>query len=254
MISRAKPALKWYPYPGTQASLRIALLSLSPRASGPYRAFNGGGARSAVSEEMEKPMYSFEHVKNIVETSIDDLVDDFIRHPYKHRCENSIHCELYAKLFEHRDLQELYPLKQGETRRVGLVHKEWPEAVRRPGGPVRRGSYDLVILDPAEIKKHTDKDFIGGRIRPAIIIEMGLNYTLRHLKENNAKLDFCKAKGRYLIHLLQPHNKISEAELAELQKLLGKSKHAIAAVVFSKSNELIKRLRDQTMDSIIQMR
>lgn len=196
-------------------------------------------------------MYSRANVKNIIEKSIDDLVEDFVRHPYKHRSEHSIHCELYAKLFEHRDLQELYPLKEGGIKRIGLVHKDWPEIVPRAGKTSRRGNLDLVVLDPAEIAKHTNEDFIPGRIRPAFVIELGLNYTLKHIEEDSEKLDFSKCAGGYLIHLLQPHNKISDADMTKLGQLIEISKHCIATVVFSKSGFFVKRLRDKAMNSIL---
>ena len=56
-------------------------------------------------------MYSYETVKKILETAIDSLVDNFAREPYIHRCEHSIHCELYNMLIVHRALQGLIPLK-----------------------------------------------------------------------------------------------------------------------------------------------
>jgi hypothetical protein len=196
-------------------------------------------------------MYSHSHVKSILETSIDDLVEDFIRHPYKHRSEDSIHCELYAKLFEHKDLQELYPLKEGGVKRIGLVHKDWPETAPRPGKPSRRGHLDRVVLDPAKIAKHSKNDFLPGRIRPAFVIELGLNYSFQRIREDNEKLDFSKSTGGYLIHLLQPHNKITVEELAKLERFIHGSKHAVAAVVFSRSSVIIKRLRDKAMNSIL---
>ncbi len=86
-------------------------------------------------------MYSFEGVKQILETSIDSLVDNFIKEPYIHRCEHSLHCELYTMLTSHRALQGLYPIGNSPYK-ASLVHKEWPEPSIRIDKN-RRGNVDL---------------------------------------------------------------------------------------------------------------
>lgn len=89
-------------------------------------------------------------VKDILETSIDSLLDNFAQHPYIHRCEHSIHCELYAMLTVHRAFQGLYPLKGPTAHSTTLIHKEWPETISRLDKKGRRGNFDLVILNPED--------------------------------------------------------------------------------------------------------
>jgi len=134
-------------------------------------------------------VYSFDSVKKILETSIDSLVDNFIREPYIHRCEHSLHCELYTMLTSHRALQGLYPI--GDSgRKASLVHKEWPEPLIREGKN-RRGNVDLAILniDDLAAAENGINSFTEGRINPDFIVEIGLNYPIEHLENDYCKLD-----------------------------------------------------------------
>lgn len=213
-------------------------------------------------------MYSYETVKKILETAIDSLVDNFASEPYIHRCEHSLHCELYNMLIVHRALQGLYPLKNGAATKTknlqglstALIHKEWPETKARPGKNGRRGNFDLVILDPKEIRNSTVTDFTAGRIPPgqippAFVVEMGLNYTLeKHLRKDDFKLtnsgfekdSECKKYG-YLVHLWQPHKGISDSDVTKLLDWIPKSKNMVAAVVFIKGVPMVKHLHDQNL-------
>ncbi len=143
-------------------------------------------------------MYSNNTVKEILETAIDSLIDNFIKEPYIHRCEHSIHCELYTMLSVHRVLQGLYCLRE-ENRKTTIIHKEWPEKIPRPKH--RRGNFDLAILNPEIMSSHSISDFCKGRIPPAFVVEMGLNYKLDHLVGDAAKLKNSKCKHGYLVHL-----------------------------------------------------
>jgi len=146
-------------------------------------------------------MFSNDTVKEILETAIDSLVDNFTHQPYIHRCEHSIHCELYTMLTVHRALQGLYPFKGDENRSTTLIRKEWPETTARPEKNGRRGNFDMAILDPYDVPQHTVSDFSAGRIRPAFVIEMGLNYGLNHLASDEGKLTNSGCRHGYLVHL-----------------------------------------------------
>lgn len=191
-------------------------------------------------------MYASETVKRILETAIDSLVDNFAREPYIHRCEHSIHCELYNMLGVHRALQGLYPLREGEKHKTTLIHKEWPETTPRPVKKGRRGNFDLVILDPKEIQNRSVEDFTDGRIRPAFVVEMGLNYGLDHLINDDQKLANSECKNGYLVHLWQPHKGITDANLTNLKDFL-KGNYRVAAVVFVKGVPMIKHLSDHNL-------
>lgn len=191
-------------------------------------------------------MYAQATVKEILETAIDSLVDNFTREPYIHRCEHSIHCELYTMLTVHRALQGLYRFKGGGNRSTTLIHKEWPETNARPEKQGRRGNFDLAILDPDDIPQHTVEDFSAGRIRPAFVIEMGMNYDLEHLSSDDAKLTNSGCCHGYLVHLWQPHKGIRPADLKALQEWC-KGKNHVAAAVFARDSLLVKHLKELTL-------
>lgn len=202
-------------------------------------------------------MYSYETVKKILETAIDSLVDNFAREPYIHRCEHSIHCELYNMLIVHRALQGLYPLNN-EGRKTTLIHKEWPETNPRPVKKGRRGNFDLAILDPAEIRDSTVTKFTEGRITPAFVVEMGLKYGLDHLRDDDDKLsnsgfnkknNKCKKHG-YLVHLWQPHKGIIKEDVEKLMNWIPESKNMVAAVMFLKGEVMVKHLGDTNLGNI----
>lgn len=114
----------------------------------------------------------------LVEQAIDQLVLEFVELPFLHRVEHSLHCELYALLTANRTLGRPYELADGTP--VQLVHKEWPETKVRPGKS-GRGNFDMVVLDPAAVAKSSIADFEDGRVEPAVVIEVGLNYGEVHL-------------------------------------------------------------------------
>ena len=209
-------------------------------------------------------MYEHETVKNILETAIDCLIDNFVKEPYIHRCEHSMHCELFNMLSVHRALQGLYPINKTKYKTT-LIHKEWPETNPRKDkeGKIKiRGNFDLAILDPTEIKNckvnSELKAFSDGLIPPAFVVEMGLNYDLTHLKDDYDKLTnskctnygldhYGKCSG-YLVHLWQPHKGIRKNNITELIDWIEKEDkiHQIAAVVFVKEVALVKHLHSNT--------
>jgi hypothetical protein len=202
-------------------------------------------------------MYEHETVKKILETAIDSLIDNFVKEPYMHRCEHSIHCELYNMLSVHRALQGMYPIKDTEHKTT-LIHKEWPETKPRPEKNGKRGNFDLVILDPKTILdpeniRNCKRDFIHGRIPPAFVVEMGLNYGLEHLTNDCYKLTNSECKNGYLIHLSQPHigKSIKKEGIMPLKNWIENkgNNHQVAAVVFFKDGVLVKNLHCKTINS-----
>lgn len=196
-------------------------------------------------------MYEHETVKKILETAIDSLIDNFLREPYMHRCEHSIHCELYNMLSVHRALQGLYRIKDSEYNTT-LIHKEWPETNprKRENGEYRkRGNFDLAILDPKTIQEFDLEAFSDGRIPPSFVVEMGLNYDLEHLTNDCYKLTNSKCKNGYLIHLSQPHRGIKNTDIDEFKEWVEKedNKHGIAVAVLLKTEMLVKHLDDKTI-------
>jgi hypothetical protein len=135
-----------------------------------------------------------------VEEAIDQLVADFCRTPYLHRVEHSIHCELFRLLKAYPLLADTYPLGSFTSQ---CVHKEWPETVLRPGHGNFRGNFDLAILAPEVLATAAVDEFSEGRLRPLIAIEIGLNYSLKHLQDDAAKLVNSSLAHSYLIHLVR---------------------------------------------------
>lgn len=143
----------------------------------------------------------------------------------------------------HRALQGLYRLKGQGNRCTTLIHKEWPETKARPEKQGRRGNFDLAILNPEQILGHTVEDFTSGRIAPAFVIEIGLNYGLNHLKSDDKKLKNSGCPNGYLLHLWQPHKGIVDADFRELQKWCS-GKPNVAVAVFRNAGLFIKHLKD----------
>lgn len=67
-------------------------------------------------------------VISVIDLVINKFVELFSENPYLHRCESSIHCELYNMLINEEILNEF-----GEVGgyKIRLVHKEWPEYLAR---------------------------------------------------------------------------------------------------------------------------
>ena len=74
-----------------------------------------------------------------------------------------------------------------------LIHKEWPEARPRKKPDLtadrRRGSFDLVVLAPSQLRRTALEQFRVGRIDAPIVIELGLNYGRQHLGQVRAGCD-----------------------------------------------------------------
>jgi len=217
-------------------------------------------------------VYSFEGVKQILETSIDSLVDNFIKEPYIHRCEHSLHCELYTMLTSHRALQGLYPIGNSPYK-ASLVHKEWPEPLRRKGKR-GRGKVDLAILNredlmdpvaasrksgllPQRVRPFKEIEvFTRGFLMPAFIVELGLNYKVAtHLRPDHDKLlnsgysKGGKDRGAYLVHLWQPHRGIKDKKVVwkDLNAFISTSNVEVAIVVFTASHIWVKHLSDKVI-------
>jgi hypothetical protein len=135
-----------------------------------------------------------------VERAINALLDEFLRSPNLHRVEHSLHCALYQHLAASKLLS---PLVDHGAFTTGIVHKEWPETIPRPGKGNRRGNFDLVVLAPPRSGAQPASviDFYRGLIQPAIVIEVGLDYGLHHLKEDLKKLSNSHVEHGYLVHL-----------------------------------------------------
>lgn len=149
-----------------------------------------------------------ERARKVIETCINEFVQEFIEHPYLHRVEHSLHMRLYSILRSQPLFDKHYPMANGEIF-TQPIHKEWPETYPRENNTkrkddnknTRRGNFDLVILSPVQIKKCPPALFDEGRLIPPFIIEMGLNYGEDHLDQDKEKLENSKVMYGFLIHL-----------------------------------------------------
>lgn len=156
------------------------------------------------------------------ETSIQKLVDEFRKHPFAHRVEHSLHVRLVQLLSEWDQLQGMHPLKDGNFKSQ-LIHKEWPETYGEEtgdGATKRRGSFDIAILTPGQLRQASIDQFRLGRIDAPIVIELGLGYGPGHLCADQKKLMDSKVQHPYLVHLSRmPSSKrdITEKIINEMQ-------------------------------------
>lgn len=134
------------------------------------------------------------------ESIIDEFLKHFIRDPYLHRVEHSIHLDLYNLLVNDNIFNQEIKINKESVK---LVHKEWPEFTPRDDKNNRRGNFDIAILSPGNITEHNLNDFLTGRIEAPIVIEMGLNYSMGHFTEDLRKLSNSNVFRGYLLHLVR---------------------------------------------------
>lgn len=91
-----------------------------------------------------------------VKASITKLIDEFRVQPFIHRVEHSLHIRLVQLLGEWEHLRGWYPIGDSDFK-TQLIHKEWPEARPRKKPDLtadrRRGSFDLVVLAPSQLRR-----------------------------------------------------------------------------------------------------
>jgi hypothetical protein len=183
-----------------------------------------------------------ERAIDIVEQTIDKVLDDFIQFPYLHRVEHSFHTCLIEKFRQFPELNQNIKIGDEETQ---LIHKEWPENVAWRG---TRGNFDIVILSPTQfysIPKPNIDDFSKGIIPPPIVIECGLNYNIKHLNDDLDKIIKNSPKYGYIVHLVR--DSADEQEIIEKDDIFKKANdkgYKIAYVYIDGKNVNYKYLDD----------
>ena len=185
----------------------------------------------------------------LVEDAIGSLVDRFVSAPYLHRVEHSFHAELISELRRHDQLRACVEIgASGLTTQ--LIHKEWPETVVRVGrGKTveRRGLFDIVVLAPAQFEKVTLEQFLQGRIEPPIVIEVGLDYGLKHLCGDIDKLLTSRVPHPYLIHLSRIGPRVEAVEDRINEIVTSAPRLKVAYVHHGTGSVAVKRLNDLTV-------
>ena len=182
----------------------------------------------------------------LVEDAISSLVDRFVSAPYLHRVEHSFHAELISELRKHDKLRARVEIgASGLTTQ--LIHKEWPETVVRVdrGKTVeRRGLFDIVVLAPAQFEQVTLEQFLQGRIEPPIVIEVGLDYGLKHLEGDIDKLRTSDVPHPYLIHLSRIGPRVEAVEDRINEIATSAPRLQVAYVHYGTGSVAVKRLND----------
>jgi hypothetical protein len=154
-----------------------------------------------------------------VDAAIDALILEFLDSPYLHRREHSLHVSLCALLKNRGSLGERFPIG-ANLDFTQLVHKEWPETYARPEKGNRRGNFDVVVLSPRLLATcPTIEDFREGRLAPPFVIELGLDYGIRHIARDARKLINSRPYRGYLVHLTRglPRDRDVEQIILNLQ-------------------------------------
>jgi hypothetical protein len=136
-----------------------------------------------------------------VEASITKFADEFRVHPFAHRVEHSLHVRLVQLLSEWEEFRGWHPLKEGGFKSQ-LIHKEWPETYGEElesGTSKRRGSFDIAIVTPDQLRQASIDQFRLGRIAAPIVIELGLGYWDEHLRADHKKLVDSEVQHGYLV-------------------------------------------------------
>lgn len=143
------------------------------------------------------------------EIAIDALVWEFVEQPYLHRVEESLHARLFGILAAQPIFAYRLPI-DGSGRCTQPIHMEWPEPISRPEMDGRRGNFDLAILTREQLAATIDQ-FLAGRIAPSIVIEMGLDYPLSHLRSDHEKLVNSQVTAGLLVHFGRNINQTEHA-------------------------------------------
>jgi hypothetical protein len=81
---------------------------------------------------------------------------------------------------------------------------------RRNSKP-RRQSFDIAVLCPSRIRQAARNDFDHGLIRASVAVELGLDYTLRHLEGDIDKLTRNTTVAHpYIVHFSRKRTRLSE--------------------------------------------
>ncbi len=182
----------------------------------------------------------------LVEDAISSLVDTFVSAPYLHRVEHSFHTELISELRKHEQLRACVEIG-GSGLTTQLIHKEWPETVVRVdrGKTVeRRGLFDIVVLAPAQFEEVTLEQFLQGRIEPPIVIEVGLDYGLKHINGDIDKFLTNKVPHPYLIHLSRIGPRVEAVEYRINEIATSAPRLQVAYVHHGTGSVAVKRLKD----------
>lgn len=103
-----------------------------------------------------------------IEKCIKSLGEKFLKWPYNFFTESDAHSFLYYYIFRsgYKQLKQFYPTNDSSFKTV-LIHREYPTSFRyrkinmerdEKGG---RGHYDLVVLNPDFINKHSIEEVIA---------------------------------------------------------------------------------------------
>src|SRR6266568_2804869 len=169
--------------------------------------------------------------------------------PNLHRVEHSFHAELISELRRHDKLRACVEIgASGLTTQ--LIHKEWPETVVRVDRSKtveRRGLFDIVVLAPAQFEEVTLEQFLQGRIEPPIVIEVGLDYGLKHIDGDINKVLTSEVPHPYLIHLsrIGPRVKAVEDRINEIAT--SEPRLQVAYVHHETDSVAVKRLNDSAV-------
>jgi hypothetical protein len=173
----------------------------------------------------------------------------FVSAPYLHRVEHSFHAELISELRKPEKLRACVEIgASGFTTQ--LIHKEWPEAeVRVDRGKTveRRGLFDIVVLAPSQFEKVTLGQFLQGRIEPPIVIEVGLDYGLKHIDGDIDKLVTSKVPHPYLIHLSRIDPRVEAVEDRINKMATFAPRLQVAYVHHGTGSVAVKRLNDSAV-------
>ena len=202
-----------------QASIKELLGALKERSAIEENCESESASGTTISKE---PLFAVDEnwVASIipdVEQAINKLVDEFIQNPYLHRVEHSLHCQLFCHLIDSKELGQIEDYGEVSPRRV---QKEWPETTPRDGHN-RRGNSDLAVLGPAAQLNHqsvSPDSFQLGLIKPGVVIELGLDYDLNHLKQDEMKLINSDVRHGYLVHFARPTGE--PQNLTELEQFI----------------------------------
>jgi hypothetical protein len=212
----------------------------------------------------------FVHTPSLqIEESLKKFANSFLKSPFMHRTEHSIHMQIANYLSECPDLQKTptVNLKIGGIDNniwtTSRIQKEWPtgsdisEEEQFYNEPIpdvvssininkskksRRGNFDLAILPYGINNESIDisdwRQFYNGHLPyPSVVIEVGLDYKAKkHLMSDLKKVYQYSTKcDAYFVHLYRDRASALNSEFADIEAI--KLSHPSFVTLFSDSNK-----------------
>ena len=174
-------------------------------------------------------------LKTIIEETLEEFCEEFIRYPYLCYTEHGLHALFYTRLYNKLPCVERFHCFNGQ--KICVIQKEYPtEGIL---GKPQRQHWDIAIIDPAmdAIDKNEWAGLQGENnptyhaydaLKLFAVVEFGLNEGEEHLADDIKRLQAAEhIQHRYIVHLYRTSRSplFSSRDISENNKKMMTSEH-----------------------------